>query len=139
VKLALVPKVLIKKTQLKGLGVFAGQEIKKGQFIGEYAGVVVDDELAQGEFVFQIRENTPSRVIVSTIDAGFFGNFTRFFNHSCEPNIQPVPVRVDYIIPNLAFFALRDIKPGEELTFSYREQDIQKLCLCGSRKCKGFY
>ena len=44
----------------------------------------------------------------------------RFINHSCAPNLGMTTVRVDSVLPRFAFFALRDIEGGEELTFSYQ-------------------
>lgn len=52
------------------------------------------------------------------IDAKLYGNFSRFINHSCHPNLHPVKVFIDHHdlrFPRIAFFAKRDILPNEEL------------------------
>ncbi len=57
-----------------------------------------------------------------TVDSALMGNYTRFFNHSCDPNLLHVPTYIDdasILRPLLAFFASRDVMPGEELCFSY--------------------
>ncbi|KAF9073507.1 hypothetical protein BDP27DRAFT_281633 [Rhodocollybia butyracea] len=57
-----------------------------------------------------------------TIDAYHAGNFTRFLNHSCDPNaaLTPVYIDVDDIErPLLTIFSKREISYGEEITFSY--------------------
>ncbi len=57
------------------------------------------------------------------IDAALFGNHTRFFNHSCDPNIYHVPVYThnpSIMRPILAFFTIREVKKDEELCFSYK-------------------
>ena len=131
-------KISIKRSGDKGLGVFAEEYIPKGTYIGQYAGRLVEKN-TQGKYVFQIRENTPSRVIVTTVDAQYFGNFTRFFNHSCKPNLDVRPVRIDYIVPHIAFFAISDIVSGEELCFKYRESGMNQICLCGSENCNGIF
>jgi len=50
-----------------------------------------------------------------------FCNFYRFFNHSCEPNCSPVFVHYEGQHPfrsmHVAFFALKNIRKGEELTW----------------------
>ncbi|EEB90973.1 hypothetical protein MPER_10747, partial [Moniliophthora perniciosa FA553] len=57
-----------------------------------------------------------------TIDAYHAGNFTRFLNHSCDPNAMLSFVYIDeadIYKPLLCIFARRDITPNEEITFSY--------------------
>ena len=57
-----------------------------------------------------------------TVDSALWGNHTRFFNHSCDPNIYHVPVytnNASIMRPLLAFFTLRYVAAGEELCFSY--------------------
>ncbi|PWN51894.1 SET domain-containing protein, partial [Violaceomyces palustris] len=57
------------------------------------------------------------------IDAGLWGNLTRFLNHSCDPNLFMYPVWTEepsIYRPFLAFFSRRVIEAGEELTFDYK-------------------
>ena len=131
-------KLSIRLTNSKGLGVFTEEFIPKNTFIGEYAGRLVDMD-CQGKYVFQLRENTPSRTIITTINAEYFGNFTRFINHSCEPNLEVKAIRRDYIIPHITFFTIKDIEIGDELSFKYRENGLENKCLCESNNCRGFY
>ena len=52
-------------------------------------------------------------------------------NHSCDPNLG--------IVGQIAFHALRDIAPGEELTFDYAtgdDDDWTLDCNCGARACR---
>lgn len=59
-----------------------------------------------------------------TIDAGKYGNVTRFINHSCDPNLWLFNVWIENLdpeMPQIAFFANRDIFAGEELTFNYQQ------------------
>jgi SET domain-containing protein len=62
------------------------------------------------------------------------GNEFRFVNHSCAPNVflRRAHGRVE-------FYALRDVKPGEELTCDYGESHHNgKLpCRCGAETCAG--
>lgn len=63
------------------------------------------------------------------IDARNKGSFTRFVNHSCEPNCKTEKwtVRGE---TRIAVVALRDIAQGEELTFDYQWKAL------GSRQIK---
>lgn len=99
---------------------------------------------------------------VYTVDAYQAGNFTRFFNHCCDPNLQAVAAYVNEANldkPLLTFFAARDIPPHQELTFSYSGPDddgedgmpevsqvdgetidsdeVYAKCLCGAQHCTG--
>lgn len=61
----------------------------------------------------------------------------KFLNHSCNPNAG--------IKGTVTLFALRNIKPGEEITVDYStfEGDEQwqleggKKCMCGETNCRG--
>ena len=78
------------------------------------------------------------------VDANRIGNFARFFNHLCDPNMIPIRVfrnHQDFRFPQLAFFAIRDIKAGEEIGFDYGERFWEvKInyfsCKCGANLCK---
>ena len=65
-----------------------------------------------------------------------FPNYLDYVNHSCNPNMR-------YDVTELAFFAVRDISKGEELTYDYdtTEYDLVKskesfTCKCGALNCR---
>ena len=75
------------------------------------------------------------------IDATKFSNLGRFLNHSCDPNVFKQRVFCDHNsrLPRVAFFAIRDIPPFEELCYDYGYADVPGKtmpCLCGARSCK---
>lgn len=74
----------------------------------------------------------------------------KFINHSCDPNCR-VSVRRVRDRTRILIVAIRDIGPGEEITFYYNVQpniseemeneslggdDTMKLCYCGTTKCR---
>ena len=78
------------------------------------------------------------------------GNIGRYINHSCNPNLTMIPVRVDTMVPHLALFVRREVKLGEELCFDYgdfdrknstgevlRDNVVRTPCLCSSVHCAG--
>ncbi|KAF8996029.1 hypothetical protein BDQ17DRAFT_962988 [Cyathus striatus] len=99
--------VKIAKTPNKGWGVFAGpRKIPKGTFLGVYSGELITD--AAGEqrgkvyntfgrtYLFDLdfhhlRKDDPDWDVKYTVDAYHAGNFTRFLNHSCDPNARLLP------------------------------------------------
>lgn len=89
--------------------------VPKGSFIAKYAGEILTDFEADrrtdDSYFFDLGHD-------HCIDANYYGNVSRFFNHSCEPNIVPVRVffeHQDYRFPIISFFACRDIAMGEEI------------------------
>ncbi|KAF8625331.1 hypothetical protein AX17_006873 [Amanita inopinata Kibby_2008] len=169
--------IMIKKTEFKGWGVFADQKkIHKGTFVGIYAGELLTEEAGEERglvydkfgrtYLFDIdfhhlRKDTPDWQSKYTVDAYRAGNFTRFLNHSCDPNcfLNPCYINEGNIEkPLLAVFTKRDIEPGEELCFSYSgdvsdDDDFQDdsasndggdkngavyaKCHCGAKNCRG--
>ncbi|XP_072397895.1 histone-lysine N-methyltransferase EHMT2 [Diabrotica undecimpunctata] len=133
------------KTDSKGWGVKTLRLIERGHFVCEYVGEILTDSDADhredDSFVFDLGTKDTDNFCV---DAKFYGNLTRFINHSCNPNLHPVKVFVDHQdvrFPRIAFFALRDIRAEEELSFDYgRKFWIAKYksfsCQCGSDHCR---
>ena len=88
---------------------------------------------------------TPTRRDDATfvIDAKYHGNVGRFFNHSCNPNMRGRVVYVATNLPSFAFFALRGVPAGAELTWDYGwrpvpSRDANPLaCRCGESTCRG--
>ena len=74
------------------------------------------------------------------IDSIERGNEARFINHSCQPNC--ITRKWNFLgETTVGVFALRDIAPGEELTFDYKFDVYStplSLCLCNSANCKGY-
>ena len=63
-------------------------------------------------------------------------NPARFFNHSCRPNCQ---AQLDD--GEIWIVALRDLRPGEELSFDYGyslEEYRGHPCRCGAPGCCGY-
>ena len=134
---------LVKRGRM-GYGVLAEQDIRKGQFVMEYVGDVIDEEektrrLEEGgvrHHYTMLLDSANSEYI----DPSRAGNFGRFLNHSCEPNCETQ--KWDVLgEPRMGFFAKRDIAKGEDLTFDYQFERAGKTaqrCLCGAPSCRGW-
>ena len=78
------------------------------------------------------------------VDACRKGNFASRLSHSCSPNCTSVVVAADGRF-RIVVLALRDIAPGEELTFDYHsvteslEEQKNAVCFCGWSACRGCY
>uniref|UniRef100_E1BNH7 Nuclear receptor binding SET domain protein 3 n=1 Tax=Bos taurus TaxID=9913 RepID=E1BNH7_BOVIN len=74
------------------------------------------------------------------IDAGPKGNYSRFMNHSCNPNCETQKWTVNGDV-RVGLFALCDIPAGMELTFNYNLDCLgngRTECHCGADNCSGF-
>lgn len=160
--------VNIKRTETKGWGVFNGpKKIPEGSFIGIYAGelLTVEESDHRGTlynkfgrtYLFDIDFHYMGAVATYSVDAYHAGNFTRFLNHSCDPNCEINPCYINEANiekPLLTVFTKREVEPFEELSFSYMgcidDETISKAknakksndavyaeCHCGSRNCLG--
>lgn len=103
-------------------GVFADQNIRPRQFVGEYTGVVrkrTKSLIKYNNYClrYPISLDDPKEFV---IDAKHAGNFTRYINHSDEPNLEIIGI---YISPflRIIFRSLEPIAKGEQLTFDYGE------------------
>jgi uncharacterized protein len=98
-----------------GLGLFAASPIAKQQPIVAYSGArIATAEAARREkrgarYMFEIDGRW-------TIDGSSRRNLGRYANHSCRPNAEAL-LRKGKIV----LVAVRDIAPGEEITYDYGE------------------
>ena len=134
----------IRSSRIHGKGAFAVRPVRGGTRLIEYAGERISHAEADARYddAKSDRHHTYLMVVDRrrVIDAAVGGNDARFFNHSCAPNCAIVVSR------GRAFTdALRDIAPGEELTYDYayaREEgddevaETRYACRCGAPRCR---
>lgn len=122
-----IASVYIGKTESKGFGLFAREDIPENTFIGIYTGsikeqqemVAYDENGFDTDYAWDYPDEIDGHPILE-VDAKYYGNEMRFSNHDRCPNL-----RVEHtIIDNLwyiFFVSDSDIKKDEELTISYGE------------------
>ena len=135
------PPIEVRSSPVHGRGVFASKPIRKKTRIIEYAGKrvtwesVPDDSGDPHTFLFGLDDGA------LVIDPTIGGNDARWINHSCDPNCEAIEEDGRVFI-----HALRDIRPGEELSYDYRlevdepvtpETEAESKCYCGSSNCRG--
>lgn len=116
----------------RGWGVRTRRAIKKGTFVTQYVGEVINNEEAEKRgrqynltgrtYLFDLDYNETDGQCPYTVDAAMYGNVSHFINHSCDPNLAVYAIWINCLDPNLpslALFAIKDIKQNEELTFDY--------------------
>ncbi|KAJ4827403.1 hypothetical protein Tsubulata_006451 [Turnera subulata] len=170
----------IYRTEKKGWAVRSWDFIPSGAPVCEYTGILsrsdeLDDD-AENDYIFDIdslltineigrRERRQGLIPAPNveidekmaggdseycIDAGSYGNISRFINHSCEPNLFVQSVlssHHDLKLARIVLFAADDIPPLQELTYDYAYEldsvfgpdgEVKKLnCYCGAKECRG--
>ncbi|MBU2104221.1 MAG: SET domain-containing protein-lysine N-methyltransferase [Nanoarchaeota archaeon] len=120
------PKVEIRKTKL-GTGLVAKESLKKDEIIAEFDGKIYEAKKCS---------DLPKAIANYAIQIGEHKwkdskGFARVINHSCNPNIGYKDSEI--------LVAMRDIKPGEELTLDYEmseDSDWRMNCLCRNKNCR---
>ncbi|KAI0761679.1 hypothetical protein BD413DRAFT_616888 [Trametes elegans] len=164
-----------------GWGARATVPVPRGKVLGIYTGQLITREEAdkridlRRSYIFDLdvreggdedEDDEDEGVKKYSVDGHAYGNWTRFVNHSCEPNMRVFPVVWDTIPefnqPYLAFVATEDIPARTELTIDYdpkagedaRLARLQKAkgraghasdmpegarpCMCGTDRCRGW-
>ncbi|KAJ2162628.1 hypothetical protein GGF46_000501 [Coemansia sp. RSA 552] len=147
------------RTGAKGWGALTRKAIRKGEYVCRYTGELLSSAEAERRnvndttYLFDLDREVPTgKQAQFTIDARSYGNVSHFFNHSCDPNMVIRAVYINHLDPRLhelAFFAIRDIGAGEELTFDYspsstdgpplprqRKDSSMFDCHCGASDCR---
>ncbi|KAF9269032.1 SET domain-containing protein [Marasmius fiardii PR-910] len=162
--------VEIFKTRKCGWGARASMYVEKGTVLGLYTGKIMRDaEVLKGEaksFCFDMdgredpEEDAPEESY--TVDAKACGNWTRFLNHSCAPNVKVYSAIWTTIpesnLPCLVYYAAEDIPARKEFTVDYNPSQARLHtgskgkkrkgksripkgaipCECGTKACRGW-
>ncbi|CAM9375520.1 unnamed protein product [Lampetra fluviatilis] len=139
------PPSQIVKTAGRGWGLLTLVSIRKGEFVNEYVGELIDEEECRKRIKYAHEKNLSNFYMLTIekdriIDAGPKGNFSRFMNHSCQPNCETQKWTVNGDT-RVGLFATCDIATGTELTFNYNLDCLgneKTICKCGAPNCSGF-
>lgn len=126
-------KIVKVKRGLAGLGLFAGENIKKGEMIIEYIGEILNKEQAENissnQYLFEINRN-------KTINGQVRWNIARYCNHACE---NAANAESDVKKGRVFIIAIKNIKEGDEIVYDYGEEFVKEYitpygCRCIAKK-----
>ena len=134
------PLLRIASSGVHGRGVYTTQFIPEGTRVIEYTGQRMSWDDAPND------ENDPHTFNFGldngeVINPEIGGNEARWINHSCAPNCEAIEED-----DRIFIYAMRDIEPGEELSYDYAmeldEPITKKLiqefkCHCDTSRCRG--
>ncbi len=127
------PKRYKVKKGLAGLGLFAMDDIKKGEWIIEYVGELKSNKEIEDnttKYLFEVNSKW-------TIDGSMRSNTARYINHAHHANAEPE------VIKNRVFIqAKKPIKKGDEITYDYGKEYYDEFikpygCKCAYCQTKG--
>jgi len=125
--------LIIRSSAIHAAGCYTTTAVRKGMRVAEYTGPRLPKEEADAA-----NEDSPITYLFGLGDGTIVidGHCTAMFiNHSCDPNCETREIRGRVWIR-----AIRNIAPGEEITYDYclyDGGDDQAICNCGARKCRG--
>jgi uncharacterized protein len=123
---------IIRSSRIHAAGVFATQPIRRRTRILEYDGPRLSK--AAADILYENRNDTYLFGVgdgTTVIDGH---SMAMFVNHSCDPNCE-----TQEYDDRVWIQAMRDIQPGEELTYDYYlyDGDDEATCHCGAKNCRG--
>ena len=134
------PDLVLKNSKIEGKGVFAKKTIPKGTilFIVNNTSTIQHTRFEVAKFSNRFKK------FLKNFGYNYNGlivydrGIDKFWNHSCNPTCA------DY---NDKMIAIKDIKPGEEITYDYSFDErneknsyielMGRACRCGADNCRG--
>lgn len=118
--------IIVKKSKIEGLGVFALRNFKKGEIILKWD--------ISHKLKFKEVKNHPEKRYIAKLNKKYIliQPPERYVNHSCNANTYT---------DNFWDIAKKNIKKGEEITGNYSQTEIpgfKMKCICKSKNCKNF-
>jgi hypothetical protein len=108
------PALKVKKSSA-GLGLFALEDINRGDFVIEYTGEKISSDEADrrgGKYLFTVNDKL-------VVDGKGRTNLARYINHSCRPNCE---AEIDEDKKKIFIYAKKNIKAGDELNYDYGKE-----------------
>jgi len=130
----LSPKTEVRKSPIHGKGLFAIAPIAKDEIVCVKGGYIFNRQTLNavapslGPAEIQIGDD----LFIGPLRQEDRDGSMIFSNHSCDPNIG--------VQGQIIYVALRDIRPGEELTHDWAttdDDDYEMTCRCGAANCRG--
>lgn len=123
----------------RGIGVRALANFKKRHILDQFVGVILPP-LSNYDSVYPLEHpvDPGSDETVAVISPEYYGNWTRFINHSCNPCTE-FARRTVGTHSIMTVEVARDISFGEEITVDYGEQywgRKGRVCKCGEPNCR---
>lgn len=124
--------LIIRSSAIHAAGCYTTAPIRKGARVVEYTGPRISKEEADEKY-----QDSPTTYLFGVGDGSRVidgHGAAMFINHSCDPNCE-----TEEIDGRVWIMAIRNIRPGEELTYDYYlydGDDDEAACNCGAQNCR---
>lgn len=125
-----------------GLGAMSLVDIRKDMVVVEYVGEQITSKRASARKNTAFQFSFVNVVWDCVIDAKYFGNESRYINHSCYPNCEAVSCSKEGR-PCILLKSTTAIAAGDAITYDYFANDahitrahFKDGCKCGSIVCR---
>jgi SET domain-containing protein len=124
-----LPGLQVVHSRIHGYGVVANRPFVAGEVIADVDGVALRlEEVVDDEYCLWVTDE----LYFDMVDQ------TRWINHSCSPNGEVQTDVDDHGNVSARIVALRDIAPGEEISYDYEfAVEFAIPCHCASPQCRG--
>jgi len=135
IQLGTPARTILGQSRIHGFGLYAGEPLKSGQFIGEYRGeLILEGERERRATIYDVRDSSYLFELTKDqdADAESFGNKMRYINHPPEEgrkeicNVYP-RIMLCNMTPRIGMYANLNIPLGQELCFNYGPSYHKKL------------
>lgn len=130
-KSVLFNKVEIRTNSLNGKGIFAKENIKKGEIVFIKGGHILTRDEIFSSGVINSYFPISDEYFLGATNKEEEDQINLYQNHSCNPNVG--------LHGEITFISMRDIEKDEELTVDYAfidNEDYSFECTCGSNNCR---
>jgi len=124
-------KVEIRNSKINKNGMFAKEDISKGEIVYIKGGHILTKDEIFSSSVINSYLPISDEYFIGAISPDEEPFIKLYNNHSCDPNCG--------LHGEVTFVAIRDISAGEELTTDYAfidNEDYSFVCHCGSTSCR---
>ena len=125
-------KVEIRQSNINSYGMYAREDISKGEMVFIKGGHIVKRDELYASSVINSYLPISDEYYLAALYPEEEEEIKLYNNHSCDPNCG--------MHGEITFVAIRDIFAGEELTIDYAfvdNEDYSFDCHCGSKNCRG--
>lgn len=114
----IAPSLLKYIDEQVGYGLFAAEDLSQGSFIGEYAGIVRENNnhlwISDYLYSYPLQDEIGRNYVIDAHS----GSLTRFINHSYQPNLQATYAYIDGFF-HMILLVISPIRKGTQFTFNY--------------------